>query len=916
MPKPLVYTFIAVICILVMAACSTTKQSANTSAQATVAPSAPTTVSSSWQTQMEAERAATIAALIKDARRYISQNKYPEALATIDQITAVDPTNNYATGVRPLIEERALTQEQRVYRQQYQRNLSKQLNRGQEQQIPHDSIYRYPTNWPAISDDRDRLFMEEQSVGEADHATRIALGKKQPLVRFNGTALDEVIELLRDTSGVQIIPDWEQIERAGIGRKAAIQTRLRDVTLAGVLDEVLRQVSTDPKNPLTYTVDEGVVTITTVADAKNTKRNRLVTRAGEELWIIGRVAAGETQPGDDSPGSGQLAVKELKDGKEQLIPVPLKHTDVKASIAAYISSTTVRQQFYNPYAEKIEAVYVFPLPENAAINEFIMAVGQRKIRGIIREREEAKQLYQEARAQGHVASLLTQERPNVFTQSVANIEPSKQIDIEITYYHTLAYADGWYEWAFPMVVGPRYNPAGSTQGVGAAPRGGKPGITGQATEVQYLKPGERSGHDIGLSVEVNCPAGLEEIRCASHQVNIERPSAGRAIVSIAPSDTLPNKDFVLRYRVAGGQIKSGMLVHRDQKGSYFNLMVYPPMDLRPQDRIPLEMVFLLDVSGSMSGDPINQCKAAMRCALSHMDPHDTFQVITFSGNNRALFDRAQPVTKEATDRAMHFVEDTNAGRGTEMMPAILAALTAPQDEEHKRVVVFLTDGFVGNEDDILRAVHDRLGPARIFSFGVGSSPNRYLMDGLARIGRGAVAYLGLRDSGEDVMRLYFDRVAAPAMTDIAFDFGENMKPSELYPAKKSDLFVGRPIIVAGCFSGELPRQVQVHGRIGGRAVTISVPVDTKCTTNPALAAIWARQKITDLSDEMFMTPNRAQELVLLVKQTALDHGLMSQYTAFIAVDSSQRTVGDHGISVAVPVVMPEGVKYETTVPEK
>lgn len=643
----------------------------------------------------------------------------------------------------------------------------------------------------------------------------------------------------------------------------------------------------------------------------------LISRAGEELWIIGRAPADEASPSDDTPGSGQLAAKQIKDGKEQLIPVPLKHTDVKASIAAYISSTTVRQQFHNPYAEKIEAVYVFPLPENAAINEFIMTVGQRKIRGIIREREEAKQLYQEARSQGHVASLLTQERPNIFTQSVANIEPGKQIDIEITYYHTLAYADGWYEWALPMVVGPRYNPAGSTQGVGAAPRG-KPGSTGQATEVQYLKPTERSGHDIGLSLDINCPAGIEEIRCTSHKVNIEHlaGAAGRAKVSIAPSDTLPNKDFVLRYRVAGGQIKSGMLVHRDQKGSYFNLMVYPPMDFRPQDRTPLEMVFLLDVSGSMHGDPINQSKAAMRYALSHMDPHDTFQVITFSGNNRALFDRAQPVTRAKIIGALSFIQDASAGGGTEMMPAILAALSAPQHVEHKRVVVFLTDGFVGNEDDILRAVHDRLGPARIFSFGVGSSPNRYLMDGLARIGRGAVAYLGLRDSGEDVMRLYFDRVASPAMTDIQFDFGDAMKVSDIYPAKKSDLFVGRPIIVSGRFSGELPQQIQVHGHIAGRAVTMNVPVDTKCTTNPALAAIWARQKITGLSDEMFMTPNRTDELAQQVKQTALDHGLMSQYTAFIAVDSSQRTAGNHGTSVVVPVVMPEGVKYETTVPER
>ncbi|HEX2986709.1 MAG TPA: VIT domain-containing protein, partial [Chloroflexota bacterium] len=667
----------------------------------------------------------------------------------------IDPANDYAIGVRPLLEDRAVVCEQRTWHGPYSREQGRQLNAAEERKIPYEDIY--PTQWPAVSSSRDRL-VEEMGVGEADRAVQAALNRKQPQVRFERMAFEDVIDLLRDTTGLDIQVDWKQLQQAGIDPKAPVQARMRDVKLATLLDEVLRQVSTNPANKLVYTVDEDGITVSTVAGARSPKPSPFVTRANEELWIIGRVSSGEPRQSDDTPGSGQLAAKQTKDGKEQLIPVPLKHTDVKASIAAYISSTTVRQQFHNPYAQNIEAVYVFPLPENAAINEFVMTVGQRKIRGIIREREEAEQLYQEARSQGHVASLLTQERPNVFTQSVANIEPGKQIDIEITYYHTLAYTDGWYEWAFPMVVGPRYNPANSTQGVGAAPRG-KPGITGQATEVQYLKPAERSGHDIGLSIELNCPAGIEEIRCTSHRINVDHSAPGRATITIASSDTLPNKDFVLRYRVAGGQIKSGMLVHRDQRGSYFNLMVYPPMELRQQDRTPLEMVFLLDVSGSMSGDPINQSKAAMRYALSHMSPGDTFQVITFSGSNRTLFDRAQPVTREATDRVMHFVEDSSAGGGTEMMPAITAALSAAQDPQHKRVVVFLTDGFVGNEDDILRAVHDRLGSARIFSFGVGSSPNRYLMDGLARIGHGTVAYLGLRDSGEDVMRLYFDRVA-------------------------------------------------------------------------------------------------------------------------------------------------------------
>ena len=637
---------------------------------------------------------------------------------------------------------------------------------------------------------------------------------------------------------------------------------------------------------------------------------RIKLEAGEELWVIAK-PAGEApaQPADDQPGTGSLMAKR----GEEMVPVPLKHTDVKASIAGYVSSTTVTQQFHNPFDQKIEAVYVFPLPENAAINEFVMTIGDRKIRGIIREREEAEKIYAEARAQGHVASLMTQERPNIFTQKVANIEPGKAIDVEVTYYHTMAYVDGWYEWVFPMVVGPRYNPAGSTQGVGAAPRG-KPGGTGQATEVQYLKPNERSGHDIALRVEVSAPVSLEEIECKTHQVQINRPGEKRAIVEIAKSDTLPNKDFVLRYRVAGDRIKTGLIAHRDQRGGFFSLVVYPPLELKEHKRGPVEMVFLLDVSGSMSGKPIEQSKSAMRYALANMDQRDSFQVIVFSGSNRVLFERPVPVTQDNVKQAMRFVEDQAGGGGTEMLPAIDRALSnAPEDRQ--RFIVFLTDGFVGNEADILEMTAKKIGTGRVFAFGVGSSPNRYLMDGLGRVGRGAVAYLGLKDDGAQVMKAFLDRIASPAMTNIRVDFGSGMKTKDVYPTKVGDLFVGRPITMTGRFDGELSNTVQVHGMVEGRDTNIPVEVDRDSVTNPALASIWARHRITDLSEQMFQAPAQASEFAADVKRTALEYGLLSQFTAFIAVDSSRVTEGDHGVSVAVPVPVPEGVKYETTVPE-
>jgi len=293
------------------------------------------------------------------------------------------------------------------------------------------------------------------------------------------------------------------------------------------------------------------------------------------------------------------------------VPIPLKHTDVQASISGYIATVKVLQQFHNPYDHKIEAVYVFPLPENAAVNEFVMTIGERRIRGVIREREEAEEIYAEARRQGHIAALLTQERPNIFTQSVANIEAGKAIDVTIHYFHTLAYTDGWYEFVFPMVVGPRFNPPGSTHGIGAAARDAA-GVSGQKTEVTYLAPDERSGHDIALSVEIDAGVEIPETLCRSHEVAVRKISPDHVMIKLNPRDSIPNKDFVLRYRVAGEGIQSSLLTHRDKRGGFFTLMVYPPVELKSLPRHPLELVFVLDCSGSMKGEPIAQAKAAVK----------------------------------------------------------------------------------------------------------------------------------------------------------------------------------------------------------------------------------------------------------------------------------------------------------------
>jgi len=314
------------------------------------------------------------------------------------------------------------------------------------------------------------------------------------------------------------------------------------------------------------------------------------------------------------------------------------------------------------------------------------------------------------------------------------------------------YVDGWYEFVFPMVVGPRFNPAqrasgvspedelaaapiSKSGGVGAVARG-QPGISNQKIEVQYLRPNERSGHDIALTVDVNAGVAVEESVCRTHNVSKETVSAERFVVALTPNDPIPNKDFVLRYRVAGERIKSSLLTYHDERGGFFTLMLYPPRELNELGRQALELVFVLDCSGSMSGRPLAQAKAAIERALHRLQPLDTFQLIRFSTDASALGPKPVLATPENIRRGLGYLRSLDSEGGTMMIEGIKAALDFPHDPQRLRFVCFLTDGYIGNEAEILGEIHKRLGASRIFSFGIGSSVNRYLLDHMARLGRG------------------------------------------------------------------------------------------------------------------------------------------------------------------------------------
>jgi len=638
---------------------------------------------------------------------------------------------------------------------------------------------------------------------------------------------------------------------------------------------------------------------------------------GEELWIImtRRPAVSGAQPDEpDHPGSGALMARRPSDGEDKTeVPLPLQHTEVHAAVTGYVGTVDVTQQFRNPFDQKIEAVYMFPLPERAAVSEFVMSIGERRIRGILREKEEAERIYREARAQGYQASLLTQHRPNIFEQKVANIEPGKRIDVNIRYFHSLAYRDGWYTFVLPTVVGPRYNPPGSRDPVRALPRSHvQPVSTGAG--VRYLRPGERSGHDIGITVKLDAGVAIEAIE-SSHRIDEHRTGRGVATIKLADQATIPNRDFVLKFKVAGGRVKSNLLTYTDGKTGqgYFTMMLYPPGDPDSAPRQPMEMVFVLDSSGSMNGRPIAQAKAAILEALDLLEPGDTFQVIRFSNNASRFGPDPVPATPENIARAKRYVRRLQGGGGTEMIEGIRAALHFPHDPRRLRFVTFLTDGYIGNEIEILEAIHKSIGAARIFSFGVGDSVNRYLLNRMAKVGRGAAAYLALDDSGAEVMRYFFNRISRPVLTDMSIDWG-GMQVSGVYPKRLPDLFVGRAVVVTGKFRGDLA-EPEVSGRAGGQRVEYTVHRNGDENAHAFIPNVWARLRIADLADRQAWTHDPHDELAGAIRNTALEYGLMSDYTAFVAVDASRRTEGRHGTTVHQAVPVPRGVRYETTVEE-
>jgi Ca-activated chloride channel homolog len=594
---------------------------------------------------------------------------------------------------------------------------------------------------------------------------------------------------------------------------------------------------------------------------------------------------------------------------------PLTRTDVKAEISGFLSRVRVTQHFANPFKEKIEAVYTFPLPQNAAVDDMTMVIGERTIRGKILPREEAQAVYDSAKANGQVASLLDQERPNIFTQSVANILPGEQIKITISYVETLKYENGSYEFVFPMAVGPRYIPgatAARSKGNGFAADSDQVRDASRITP-RMRPPSVRNGHDISLDIQLDAGLLVDSVTSKSHAVEINRPDQQSARVSLTGSTTIPNKDFVLRYDVAGGAIQDALLTHRSDKGGFFTMILQPPDRVAPADVTPKELVFVLDTSGSMEGFPIEKAKETMKLALDSLYPSDTFNLITFAGDTEILFPEPVPATKENMRKAQRFLAGRSGSGGTEMMTAIQAALEPSDNQKNVRIVCFMTDGYVGNDMAIIAEIQKHQN-ARVFGFGIGEAVNRFLLDKMAEAGRGEVEYVSLSDDGSAAAKRFHERVRSPLLTDISIDWN-GLPIADVYPQRIPDLFSAKPVVLSGRFTGAGAGTIRLKGKVAGNDYVREIPITLPETmaSHDVLSSLWARRRIDDLMGQDYLGLQNGEtkaDLKQTITQIGLEYRLMTQFTSFVAVQEMVVTDGGEPRRIDVPVEVPEGVNRE------
>ena len=620
---------------------------------------------------------------------------------------------------------------------------------------------------------------------------------------------------------------------------------------------------------------------------------------------------------------------------------PTVDTDVEMKVSGMVVRSKVVQTFKNPDDFWVEGVYVFPLPENAAVDHMRMRIGERIVEGVIKEREAAKKTYAKAKREGKKAALMDQERPNVFTNSVANIGPHESVTIEIEYQQTVQYeqqnGEGKFELRFPLTMTPRYIPGTPIQQTQNQQTSSHEEYQQPAQAVHYKEsidgftntgwamdtdvvpdasritppvysPSYTENNDtnpVSIKVELNAGFPINQVNSPYHDIHTSRPGEGHAVVQLAQGTVPADRDFNLTWTIDSGYSPKAALFSEEVEGEMYNLiMVMPPTDgVGGTQHLAREVIYIIDTSGSMGGTSIQQAKSALKMALSRLRAIDSFNIIQFNSVTHSLFSQAQTANQSNINRAIRYVNDLYATGGTEMYPAISQALHQTSDEQRVRQVIFLTDGSVGNETQLFELIKQQLGNSRLFTVGIGSAPNSFFMTRAAEFGRGTYTFIGSASEVQTKMQDLFTKLETPVLTDLNVSFPDDVKV-EIWPNRVPDLYLGEPVIIAAKTS-HFDGDIQISGQRANTTWQVDLPLVGGQQGN-GVAPLWARAKIKALMDSLIEGANK-DVVKKEVIDVALQHHLVSKYTSLVAVEKTpSRPMWDSLNTRAVPNNLPHG----------
>jgi len=589
----------------------------------------------------------------------------------------------------------------------------------------------------------------------------------------------------------------------------------------------------------------------------------------------------------------------VKSTNPDLDQLPLKATSAEVNIAGVIADVSVVQEYANEGKNPIEAIYVFPASTRAAVYSMKMTIGERTIIAKISEREKARKDYEEAKQQGKSASLLEQERPNVFQMNVANIMPGDRIRVELKYTELLIPEDGVYEFVYPTVVGPRYS---NQPAVTAPPRE-------QWISNPYTHQGEKPFYSFNIKCNLSTGLPVSEVKCPTHKTDINFDSPSDASITLMPEEKQGgNRDFILQYRLAGNKVQSGLLLYPGKEENFFLAMIQPPKQVRLSVIPPREYVFIVDVSGSMHGYPLDISKKLLRDLIGNLKPTDRFNVLLFAGASNLLSETSVEANSTNIEKTIRFIDREQGGGGTELLPALKKALNLKGTEGYARSFVIATDGYVSVEKEVFDLVRNNMDKANFFAFGIGTSVNRLIIEGLAHVGMGMPFVITKQEEATATALKFRQYVQNPVLTHISVIYNK-FDVYDVEPLSIPDVFSERPVLIYGKYRGTPSGNITIKGMNGEGEYESRLLASTAkvSESHSALRYLWARERIRTISDYASLGYGGDDEYKPEIIELGLKYNLLTSYTSFIAIDNDIRNKEGNSTTVNQPLPLPEGV---------